>query len=283
MAFYSPLRYPGGKGKIADFFYGVFEDNNLCDGTYVEPYAGGASVALALLYNEYASNIIINDYDRSIYAFWRCVLNKTDELCSLIAKTKIDIKTRETCREIQSIKTRAKILDLGFSTFFLNRTNHSGIIRGGVIGGKNQTGKWKIDARFNKDDLIERIQRIGSYRNRIKLFNLDTIVLLNKLSSDFTEKTLCYLDPPYYEKGQALYVNYYVKEDHLEVAKKVKSLKKIKWIVSYDNNKEIKKMYCGCKRIEYGLNYSVARASQGSEVMFFSKGLKITNSIRLCS
>lgn len=69
MDYCSPLRYPGGKGKVADYFKQIFRDNSLYDGVYVEPYAGGASVALSLLFNEYVSKIIINDIDRSIFAF----------------------------------------------------------------------------------------------------------------------------------------------------------------------------------------------------------------------
>ena len=92
MNFYSPLRYPGGKGKLTDFFHAIIEENNLSDGYYVEPYAGGASVALSLLFNEYVSKIIINDFDRSIYAFWFSVLNETRKLCELILKTKVNGK-----------------------------------------------------------------------------------------------------------------------------------------------------------------------------------------------
>lgn len=275
MPFYSPLRYPGGKGKIAKFFHQVIEDNDLLDGTYVEPYAGGASVALSLLFNEYVSNIVINDYDRSIYAFWRSVLSYTDELCKRIEAVRVNTKTWKMCKEIQRKKKRSKILDLGFSTFFLNRTNHSGIINAGIIGGKSQKGKWKIDARFNKENLISRIRAIGEYKDRIKIHNLDAQFLLQKLAPSFNKKTFCYFDPPYYEKGEELYVNYYTHEDHMQIAKRIKKLKQTKWIVSYDNQQEIKNMYTGCKRIEYNLNYSVRKPTIGTEVMFFNRGLKM--------
>lgn len=276
MIFYSPLRYPGGKGKIADFFYATFEANNLCDGTYVEPYAGGASVALSLLVNEYVSNVIINDIDRSIYAFWKSVLFFNDEFCDLISKTKVNLKTWKKCKETQNNKRSSALLDLGFSTFFLNRTNHSGIINGGVIGGKNQEGKWKIDARYNKEDLINRIKRIGEYRDRVRIYNQDASKLLRQLSQGLDSNTLCYFDPPYYEKGKDLYVNYYNDADHKKMARAIKGIERIRWVVSYDNKIEIKDMYQGSKYCEYSLNYSAADTRLGSEVMFFSDNLNIS-------
>lgn len=285
MVFYSPLRYPGGKGKLSSFFHAIIEENSLHDGMYVEPYAGGASVALSLLFNEYVSNIVINDVDRSIYALWHTILNKNDEFCKKISRTIVSLSTWKECKLIQKRKNRARLFDLGFSTFFLNRTNRSGIIKGGIIGGKAQKGKWKINARFNKDELIERIKRIGQYRDRIKIYNLDAYELLSNLSSTLTKKDFCYLDPPYYEKGRELYVNYYKKADHLKISKLIKSNKRVKWAVSYDNKDEIKEMYKRYHYIEYNLNYSVRLASVGKEVMFFSKDIKLSESVisRLCN
>jgi DNA adenine methylase len=281
MAFYSPLRYPGGKGKIANFFHAVMQENDLLDGIYVEPYAGGASVALSLLFNEYVSNIVINDLDRSIYAFWKSVIYHTHELCELIQKATLNMKTWEDCKQVQKKKKTAKILDLGFSTFFLNRVNRSGIITGGIIGGKKQDGKWKMDARFNKQDMINRIQRIGDYKDRIKVSNLDASQFLHKSSSLYNSKTLFYLDPPYYENGKKLYVNFYEKKDHRLISHRIQAMKKAHWIVSYDNKSEIRKLYAKCHHIQYRLNYSAADATKGNEIMFFSNDLNVSQSSRL--
>jgi DNA adenine methylase len=273
--FYSPLRYPGGKGKIANFIKLVFEKNLLLDGCYVEPYAGGASVALSLLFGEYSSKIIINDFDRAIFAFWHSVLYETEKLCALIYDTKIDIITWREQKEIQKQKENVSLLELGFSTFFLNRTNRSGIIKAGVIGGNDQLGKYKIDARFNKIDLVNRIQRIAKYKDRILLFNLDAIELIKTITQSLPEKTLIYFDPPYYLKGKDLYVNHYKHEDHLLVSKMINGISKHKWIVSYDNAPEIKEMYKKHKNFEYALNYSAVNATTGIEIMIYHKELFI--------
>jgi DNA adenine methylase len=280
MNFYSPLRYPGGKGKIANFIKQIFEKNTLMDGVYVEPYAGGASIALSLLFEEYASKIIINDFDRSIYAFWYSVIHSTDKFCKLIDKTPITIETWKKQKGIQQSKETSDLLKLGFSTFFLNRTNRSGIIKAGVIGGNNQEGNYKIDARFNKEELKSRIKKIAQYKDRIELYNLDAIELIKQIRTNLPNKTLIYFDPPYYLKGKDLYVNHYKHEDHVLVSEMINGLNEHKWLVSYDNAIEIKTMYKKSKQFQYGLNYSAVNATMGEEVMFFHKDIYIPNNIR---
>lgn len=194
MRHYTPLRYPGGKSKVANYIKLLFELNGIRDGIYVEPYAGGAGVALALLLDEYVSEIHINDLNPSIYSFWSAVLNQTEELCDLISVTPVSMEEWSKQYEIQEQPDGKTTLELAFSTFFLNRTNRSGIIsKAGVIGGKDQTGKWKIDARYNKEELIKRIRFIAMYRDRINLTRLDAIELI-KGDLARAENTIFYLD-----------------------------------------------------------------------------------------
>jgi DNA adenine methylase len=276
MEFYSPLRYPGGKGKVAEYFKQIFKDNLLCDGTYIEPYAGGASVALSLLFNEYASKIIINDIDKSIYSFWYSVLFDTERLCKLINDTPVTMQTWREQKEIQKQKSRYGTLRVGFSTFFLNRTNRSGILNAGVIGGNDQLGNYKIDARYNRKELIKRIERIAYYQNKIELYNCDAVELVASLGQTLSPKSLFYFDPPYYVKGKDLYLNYYNDDDHQQIAKKVNDLITQKWIVTYDNAPLIKSLYTNFRQVKYSLNYSAAKASKGEELMIFSDNLYIT-------
>ncbi len=232
------------------------------------------------MFEEYSSRIIINDFDRSIYAFWYCVLNRTDKFCDLIDKTKINIDSWQRQKEVQKNKRKSNLLELGFSTFFLNRTNRSGIIKAGVIGGNDQKGNFKIDARFNKEELKSRIQKIAQYKDRIDLHNLDAIELIKKIRKTLPNKTLIYFDPPYYLKGKELYVNHYKHEDHILVSQMINGLNEHKWLVSYDNALEIKKMYKKNKQFEYGLNYSAVNSTTGKEVMFFHKDIYIPKDIR---
>jgi DNA adenine methylase len=274
MKYVSPLRYPGGKLKVVDYVKQLMEVNDLIGGTYIEPYAGGASVALSLLFCKYASKIKINDIDRSIFAFWHSVLNETDALCRLINDTPITMDVWAAQHVLQKHKDEANLLELGFSTFFLNRTNRSGILNGGVIGGKEQFGTWKIDARYNKKDLIERIEYVAGYADLIELTSMDAVALIKRYKRTPAARTFCYLDPPYYVKGQDLYLNYYRDEDHQDIAEAIKKFKG-QWIISYDAVDFISELYKDYRQKEYYLSYSAGNPSKGKEIMVYSNGLII--------
>ena len=272
----TPLRYPGGKGKLTEFIKLVFEQNDLLDGHYVEPYAGGAGIGINLLMLDYASCIHLNDLDPAVFAFWHSVINSSDELCKKIWDVKVTVKEWEMQKTVQKEAENCELLELGFSTFFLNRTNRSGILTGGIIGGKNQDGPWKLDARFNKVELCRRIEKIALHRSRIRLYNLDAASLITGVLPSLPKNTLVYLDPPYYKKADRLYKNHYAHDDHVAITKLVKKIK-LPWIVSYDHMPEIVKMYNGFPKITYDMNYSAAKRYKGSEIMFFSKIVAIPN------
>jgi DNA adenine methylase len=271
----TPLRYPGGKSRLSDFVLRLIHRNRLEDCHYVEPYAGGAGVALSLLFMEAVSEIHLNDLNRSVYAFWHSAINHTDELVRRVRDTRVTVREWERQKEVQSRAGRAALLDLGFSTFFLNRTNRSGILDGGVIGGKGQTGKWKIDARFNKDDLVERIRRVGRYRSRIHLYRRDASELLTRLVPDLPVRSFLYLDPPYFVRGQDLYDNHYAAADHVRIADQVRNEIGLPWMVSYDNAPEIRKLYRGLRVRKYHLPYSAGDRYKGTELLYFAPGLTI--------
>lgn len=268
----TPLRYPGGKGKFAPFVKDLMTLNNLT-GDYLEPYAGGAGVALDLLFNGYCNNIHINDLDKAIYNFWLSVTQHTELFLKKVSDTPITINEWHRQKIILSDPKQYSELEHGFATFFLNRTNRSGILKGGVIGGKNQNGNYKLDARFNKENLIKRIEKIGEYANRIKIYNRDALELLAQADSFLPKNSLIYLDPPYYVKGQGLYRNFYLHENHVQIRE---ALDKVhtKWIVSYDNCQEIKDIYQGYRQDDYDLNYSAYFKMKGSEVMIYCDSIK---------
>jgi DNA adenine methylase len=245
------------------------------DGHYVEPYAGGSSVALSLLFNEYTLVAHINDYDYNVYCFWDSAVNHTHELCELIDQTPVDMPTWRRQKEIQLNPGNYSKLQVGYSTFFLNRANRSGILNAGVIGGIDQTGEWKIDARFNKEELISRIRRVGRYRDRIKVYNKDAIDLVKDLRGKTPAKTFFYFDPPYYNKGKDLYINFYNHEDHAKIATVIATLRDKYWLVSYDNDPHISGLYQQFRQQTYDLNYHAAIASKGTEVLIFSDRMVI--------
>lgn len=269
---WSPLRYPGGKACLAEKIKKLLEKNDLVGGAYAEPFAGGAGLALNLLFSEYVSKIYINDLDRSIYAFWYSVLNEPERLISVMEQTPITVDEHERQLSIQLTKEKASLFDLGFSTLFLNRTNVSGVVRGGIIGGKKQIGKYKIDARFNKVALADKIRKISKLKALIHISNNEATVFLKQMENKLPERSLIFLDPPYYVKGASLYYNHFSDKDHAVLASNVNKYSK-HWIVSYDNVKQVRELYKPYRFKTYSLNYSVKEHYKGSEVMFFSPGL----------
>lgn len=267
----TPLRYPGGKGKFSPFVKNLMLQNNL-NGDYLEPYAGGAGVALDLLFNGFCKNIHINDVDPAIFNFWKSITYNTEEFLKKLHDTPITIDEWSRQRLILNNPEDSTELEHGFATFFLNRTNRSGILKAGVIGGKNQTGQYKLDARFNKKDLATRIVTIGNFSNNINIYNLDAFELLQQADELLPQNSLIYLDPPYYVKGQGLYRNFYRHDDHVEIQKILTNVY-TPWIVSYDNCIEIKEIYADYRQDEYFLNYSASQKVKGSEVMIYCDSL----------
>lgn len=274
----SPLRYPGGKACLTQFITELAQQNEL-GGRYVELYAGGAGAALNLLYNKTFDHIHINDYDYNIFSFWHSVLNQTEAFIKLIENTPVTLDEWHKQKEIFSRGREMEQLKLGFATFFLNRTNRSGIIfRAGPIGGFEQTGNYLIDVRFNKKNLIERIEKIGNHANRIHLTNEDATEIIQNIS-DYTDnigQTFLYLDPPYYNKGKQLYLNNYGHDGHESLARHVHDLpEQLRWLISYDNVDQIKNMYQQYRLAKFDLNYTLQSKKFGSELLIFSDNLNL--------
>lgn len=272
--FVTPLRYPGGKGRLGAWLAEVIKLNRLQNGTYIEPYAGGAGAAVFLLSNNYIDRIVINDADPVIYAFWKAVLHDTERLINLIQNTPVTMETWHTQRSIVDSGDTADLTALGFATFFLNRTNRSGIIKGGVIGGKDQTGPYKIDARYKTEDLILRMRRLETLKDRISLFNLDAMDLLEARDVGRNNNSLTYLDPPYYQKGSQLYRNHYKPEDHKHIAEKVQAMD-TPWLVTYDNCEPIRNLYQESNCVEFSLQYSTHILRPKATEVMFSGGLTL--------
>ncbi len=266
-SFVTPLRYPGGKGRLGAWLGGLIKHNDLRNFQYIEPYAGGAGAAVFLLLNNFIDRILINDIDAGIYSFWWAVFHDTENLISLISETPVTMDSWEEQKSIMLLEDSTDLARLGFATFFMNRTNRSGIIRGGVIGGKSQDGQYKLDARFNKSGLISRIKILAQHRSRVKVTNLDALSLIE--NSAEAAESIYYLDPPYYKKGAQLYRNHYKPSDHLAISEAVAKLQ-APWIVTYDNCQEISELYDSDRKHELSFHYSTHLARPiAKEVMFY--------------
>ena len=251
---YSPLRYPGGKNKIYKYVKYLVDSNEI--DTYIEPFCGGAAVALKLLLNNDVKKIMLNDFDRSIYAMWFSILHDTDSFIKKVREAVFTIEEWDKQHDIQKNKDNVDLLTLGFSTFYLNRTNRSGIIQAGPIGGRAQTGNYKMDCRYNTEVLIKKIKLIAKNKNRISLYNLDAIDFI-KQNIRRTRGSLTFFDPPYFVKGKQLYTNFYEHIDHIDLRDTIdKYMNKHKWILTYDFHEEIQHMYSKFEYFPYILNYS---------------------------
>jgi DNA adenine methylase len=271
----SPLRYPGGKWRLAPFVEALISTNFNQPPLYVEPYAGGASLALSLLLSGSIRHVHLNDLDPAVYCFWKSILRHTNAFIDLVAKVPVTAKEWMRQKKIYANRDQRDCIRLGFATFFLNRTNHSGIMNAGMIGGKNQTGKWKIDARFNRQELMRRIRIIAEQKDRINVTNEDALHFIRKLRNDPT--TLVYLDPPYYLPGRRLYLNAYRPSDHANVRHEILRLH-CNWIVSYDDVLPIRRLYKGLRSRRLNLLHTARTTRLGNEVMYFSPSLRIYRS-----
>ncbi|RLK45978.1 DNA adenine methylase [Cupriavidus plantarum] len=268
-SFVTPLRYPGGKGRLGHWLGTLLRHNRLSGGWYVEPYAGGAGAAVFLLTRGLVNHIVINDADPAVYAFWHSILHDTERFLQLLDDTPINVETWEAQRGIHAAPAEHDMTEVGFATFFLNRTNRSGILAGGVIGGKDQTGNYKIDARFNKGQLRDRISLLASMRRHISIYGVDAMDLVRGIEADLPERSLVYFDPPYYEKGSQLYRNFYDHDDHKGICEVIGTID-TPWLVTYDNCQQIRDLYDGYDSIEFGLTYSTHLSRpKATEIMFY--------------
>jgi DNA adenine methylase len=275
MKFNTPLRYPGGKDRLTGFIKTVFEQNYLLDGHYVELYAGSAGIALNLLTHGYVSHIHLNDVNPAIYAFWHSAINHPEALCKAIHGAKITMEEWQRQKAILNSPKNHSLLEVGFSIFYLYRVNSLGILWGGTIGRENQTGHWRLDARFNKADLIRRIEWIALHRSLIRLYNLDAADLIKTISPTLPDKTLIYLDPPRYAKGQWLCEDHYLHNVHVDIANLIKEYVTHHWIVSCDRTPGIIEMFKDYPTTTCHTDYDARDRYNVAEVMFFSKKLVI--------
>jgi DNA adenine methylase len=260
---------------LAPFVAEILESNDASGWNYVEPYAGGAGVAMELLLDDKVGHIYLNDSSLHLYALWTTILSDAEGFCRRVSRASLDLDHWKRHREIVRRPGDHSLEDLGFSTFYLNRCNRSGILTGGVIGGLAQQGRWKIDARFPRNELVKRIEAIAARRHQITVSNLDAEEFMVTRVNRLSRETLVYCDPPYYERAERLYLSKYVKSDHVRLSEVIQRKLRRPWLVSYDGHPDILDLYCERRSFEYTLQYSAIRPYAGREVFVFSDDLRL--------
>jgi DNA adenine methylase len=271
---YSPLRYPGGKSSLTDFFTRLIELNFDQKPRYVEPYAGGAGAAIALLLTGRVSDIVINDLDPAMWSLWASMVEDADRFQKRVRETPVTLEQWRRQKDVYALGLNgADRFDLGFATFFLNRTNRSGVLNAGVIGGKAQSGSYRIDARYNKATLLHRLARIGAVRDSIEVRNMDGRMLIEEMRA--SSSTLLYADPPYFDKGSFLYLNSFTDAQHTSLGETLNKGSQAKWVLTYDDVPAIQAIYKHRRSQTFSLHYSAHKPGMARELMVFSDNLKL--------
>lgn len=242
-----------------------------------EPFAGGAGASISLLYMEETERIYLNDADPAIFDFWWTLTNRPTPFITQIERVELTMDEWRRQRTAYCSTAPISRLKRGFAAFYLNRCNRSGIIiNGGPIGGVDQKGEWKIDARFNRQNLQTRCKKVAEYADRISVSCLDGIEFVKSLDAD---STLFFIDPPYFNKGSLLYLNLLNDDYHAELAARLKSMNDAAWVVTYDDCPEIRSLYEGWATIRpFGLRYAAADRRNGKEILIVPKGMRLPTS-----
>jgi DNA adenine methylase len=272
----SPLRYPGGKAKLAPFLGEAVRLNGVSYGTFAEAFAGGAGAALELLFSQAVTNVALNDADPLIFAIWKAILMDPKRFQRRIARAPLTVnywRTRKKIVRRNESKLRDEIFEVGWSAFYLNRCNRSGVFDAGPIGGHDQTGNYLIDARFNREGLKKRIERIADYSHAIRVYNLDAVEFLRRIQYERgfrRDQTVVYLDPPYFLKGPTLYAHYFTRPQHERLSQFLNATAKFRWIVSYDDVSEIHALYAKQAVNIHNMCYQVHTRKEGRELIVSS-------------
>lgn len=244
--------------------------NDLFGCSYFEPFAGGAGAALRLLGEGIVSELHLNDVDPCITAFWRAVLHEPERFADAIGSVPVNMEEWKRQQSVCRSADTTAPFELGFATFYLNRCNRSGILFGAApIGGRAQTGKWKMDVRFYRKSLAERVRAVAQKRDRIHVTNMDAReFLVKRLPRGWERKRVfAYLDPPYYSNGNRLYLNFYEDQDHRELSRYLQRQGTLPWVMSYDDAPFIRDLYATCTISHLSLQHSLQQKKQARELL----------------
>lgn len=277
----SPLRYPGGKRKLAVLIAQIFATAKRRPKIVVEPFAGGASVSIALLEAGFTDAIALADRDIMVASFWRTVFSdRAEELAHRVEKAKVSLEERD---RIIKYKPRT---DLGraFQCLYINRTSFSGIInkRAGAIGGRAQDGKYTIGCRFNQDRIASRIRHLSKLKNQVRFVkhqsyeNTIAEVRDHVGASMGEEDIFWYLDPPFFEKADRLYRHVFDDDGHRGFRLALDTIPG-QFVLSYDDVKSAQELYGDDPRsMAVSMVYSAAENNRPTQEIIVSNLLATT-------
>lgn len=270
----SPLRYPGSKALLSDYIADFIVDQELIGTTIVEPYAGSAIISFIMLFRDYAEHSIIIERDPLLYCFWFCVFNRTEELIERINMVDVTIETWQNFqpyRQVDDINV-FPILDMGLAGLFFNRTNFSGILKAGPLGGRQQLSQYRIDCRFNKSTIIRQISEIAPLNNRVTILFGDALrFLINNRDEYEAGNYFLYIDPPYFKEGKNIYRYWYNLQDHINLSEFLLGTN-TPWLVSYDDHKAIRDLYVNHAQLQQiYFDYAAGRPKRSPELLISNR------------
>ncbi len=245
----SPLRYPGSKKRLAPLIVDIVRRHDF--DLFVEPFAGGAYIGLFMAKNNLAKKVVLGESDPLVASFWKALFGQNRQLAQRVRELEISIGEWRRIREWRPETT----LDKAIKCLYLNRTNYSGILKAGPLGGKGQSGPYDIGCRFDKEKIARRIEALGSLGERVEVIRADYRETLAKTEG---QKRFIYLDPPYYEKGHLLYNDYFGQNDHIELRDVLARIEDA-WLLSYDEAPDIKRFYEGFPMESFALYHSATK------------------------
>lgn len=265
----SPLRYPGSKQSLVKYAERFLRANKLVGREWIEPCAGGASIALSLISRGLVPRATIVEKDPLIHAFWKCLKTDGAILCELARKLSITVQTWQEFQKYREPEAvdRFPPMELALAGLFFNRVNYSGIIGAKPIGGMSQSSDYKIDCRFTKSTVIDRMVDAARLMDRIAVVGGDGLSYLRRSHARLSRRgSVVYVDPPYFVQGKKLYRYHFVERDHVRLARFLNEAK-FPWLVSYDNDPFVVSLFSSHNIRPICLRYTVREARKADELL----------------
>ena len=267
----TPLRYPGGKTWLLDYVKAFARFHKLSSTTIVEPYGGSASISVGLIRSQLVTDATVCERDPLIVAFWNVAIHRNEELIEYLSSLEINMETWYGLRRYLDLeKTNLQNeLEAAGAFLFFNRTNYSGIIKGGPLGGKKQLSKYKLNCRFNKGRIADKIRSLKALEDKLKIIQIDGLEYMKNHALQSPDNVFFYVDPPYYGAGKDLYRFYFTDFDHQQLSAFLTGTE-IPWLLSYDDAEFIRNLYQKKSNLPVYTDYQSGHLRRGVKELLIS-------------